>query len=233
MKLRKQSFRNARQLIKPDLQLVHKINNIIVKWGPVRLFPWRTQKITPYQTLVTETLLIRTSAEAVSKVIEQIWASYGTPESMKRASVREIEMRIEPIGLIKRAQMLHNCAIVIFDKGSIPTERKSLLELPGVGEYVADAVRLFAFDIPVVPIDAVIGRVFRRILGYPENGPAYADKSLWNAVQIFSVENERQKLVAAILDIGALICTPSNPKCLKCPLSDLCIFYWGETNFTS
>lgn len=221
---RKQSFRSAPPLIPPDMKRVRRINNALLKWGPVRDFPWRNKPLSPFQVFIAESLLARTRAEAVAKVIEEMWRRFPHPSALAAAPVEGIAEVIAPLGLRKRAGMLRASAQDLEKKGGVPNDRSALLRMPGVGGYVADAVRVFAFNESVIPIDAVIGRVLRRLLGYQSFGPAYADRALWLVAQRFTVTHDPQRVTAALLDLGALICLPERPRCFDCPLKRCCVY---------
>ncbi|HEY0386440.1 MAG TPA: hypothetical protein VGC64_10530, partial [Pyrinomonadaceae bacterium] len=169
---RKQSFRSAPPLIPPEGERIQAINEALLQWGPVRDFPWRKKHIPPFRILITEILLTRTRAEAVAKVFENLWRNFPTPEVLASAPVTEIADVIAPLGLSKRAEMLRLCARYVVTAGGVPKDRSELLRMPGIGSYVADAVQVFAFGLPVIPVDAVIGRVLRRLLGYKSFGPS-------------------------------------------------------------
>lgn len=221
---RKQSFRFAPPLIPPRKKLVRRINDALLRWGPVRDFPWRNKVISPFKILITESLLARTRADAVAKVIDEMWRRFPNPSALASAPVESVAEVIAPLGLRKRTEMLRACARSVENNGGVPNDRAALLRMSGVGGYVADAVRVFAFGEPVIPVDAGIGRVIRRVLGYPSFGPAYADRALWSAAQQFAVTHDPHKVTAALLDLGALICLPEKPKCSVCPLRRCCVY---------
>lgn len=221
---RKQSFRSAPPLIPPSKERVRRINNALLRWGPVRDFPWRNKRVSPFQILITESLLARTRADAVAKVIDEMWRRFPNPSALASASVESVAEVIAPLGLRKRAEMLRQCARAVETNGGVPNDRVALLRMLGVGGYVADAVRVFAFNESVIPVDAVIGRVLRRVLGYQNFGPAYADRALWLIAQRFAVTHDPHKVTAALLDLGALICLPERPRCLECPLKRCCVY---------
>jgi A/G-specific adenine glycosylase len=224
MRDRKQSFRSAPPLIPPRKELVRRINAALLLWGPVRDFPWRDKPLAPFKILITESLLARTRAGAVAKIIDEMWRRFPEARVLASATVESVAEVIEPLGLRKRAIMLIECARAVEDKGGVPKDRSALLRMAGVGEYVADAVRVFAFGESVIPVDAVIGRVLRRLLGYPNFGPAYADRALWNVAQLFTATHDPSRVTAALLDLGALICVPERPKCYDCPLRRCCVY---------
>ncbi|HEX8773291.1 MAG TPA: hypothetical protein VF735_06760 [Pyrinomonadaceae bacterium] len=221
---RKQSFRSAPPLIPPNTKQVRRINIALLRWGPVRDFPWRNKPLSPFQILIAESLLARTRAEAVAKVIEKMWQRFPTPSDLASAPVEKVAEIIAPLGLRKRAEMLRSCAVSVKSNGDVPNDRSALLGMAGVGGYVADAVRVFAFNERVIPIDAVIGRVLRRVLGYQSFGPAYADRALWQVAQLFATTHDARQVTAALLDLGALICLPEHPRCPSCPLRHCCVY---------
>lgn len=220
---RKQSFRTAPPLKVPSAEFVDAIINELLRWGPVRDFPWRRKSASPFQILVAEMLMTRTRAEAVAEVILGLWHRFPTPNDLALAPLEAVSEIIAPLGLGKRADLLRSCAKEIAKIGYVPRDRESLLRLPGIGGYVADAIRVFAYNEPVIPIDAVIGRVLRRVLGYPSFGPAYADRELWLVAQRFARPDGRAQVVASFLDLGALVCLPRQAKCRECPMQNLCI----------
>lgn len=221
---RKQSFRSAPPLTPPDMERVKRINKALLRWGPVRTFPWRNEPISAFKILIAETLLTRTRAESVAKVIETLWQKFPTPNALASALVEDVAAIIAPLGLRKRAEMLRACARAVDENGGIPNDRAALLRMSGVGGYVADAVRVFAFGEPVIPVDAVIGRVLRRVLGYHDYGPCYADRALWHVSQLFASTHDPRQVTAALLDLGALICLPERPRCSVCPLVQYCVY---------
>jgi A/G-specific adenine glycosylase len=221
---RRQSFRTAPALTPPDKERVRRINDALLRWGPVRNFPWRKKKVDRFHVLVTESLLTRTRAEAVAAVIEELWRRFPAPNDLASASAEDVATVVATLGLKKRAQMLRACARAVVEAGDVPNDRAALLQMSGVGEYVADAVRVFAFGEAVIPVDAVIGRVLRRVLGYQSYGPAYADRALWRIAQLFSLTHDPKLVTSALLDLGALICLPEKPKCPLCPLREECAY---------
>lgn len=223
---RKQSFREAPPLPSPAADLVLAIVQRLDAWETKRSFPWRDQHVSPFQILVAEILLTRTPAEAVAEVVEELWSRFPTPADMAGGPAEEIAAVIKPLGLAKRAGMLMDCAQQVQRLGGVPTGQKELRRLPGVGSYVGDAVRVFAFGETVIPVDAVIGRVVRRALGYPSHGPAYADRALWRVAQDMARGSERPRLlVDKLLDLGSLVCVPSTPRHDVCPLAEICVHY--------
>lgn len=223
MPARKQSFRTARPLVPAAAQRLDSIAQALVAWTPPRQLPWRSRQTSPFETLVAETLLVRTRAEAVGMVVDALWKRYPTPPDLALASDADVAQIIAPLGLVKRARMLREAAIQIISAGGeVPHDRRALGRLKGVGDYVADAVRVFAFGERVIPVDAVVGRVLRRVFGYPSLGPAYADRALWSVVQPLAIHGDARHLVAALLDVGAILCRPLRPQCGQCPLRANC-----------
>jgi len=222
---RKQSFRSAPRIAPPSADTARAVTAALLAWGTVRFFPWRAEQLSPFRSLIAETLLVRTRAEGVADLIPALWSRFPTPSDLARAPLEEIAQVIAPLGLGKRAQQLKDAARQIVESGGeVPEARAALLRLPGVGTYVADAVRLFAFGERVLPIDAVIGRVLRRVFGHGPYGPAYDDRALWSAMQPLTEYCDPANLASALLDLGALICVATQPRCPSCPLAGWCAY---------
>ena len=133
---------------------------------------------------------------------------------------------LEPLGLFnRRARDLKKTAeVIIENSGQIPDDQKSLMSLPGVGEYISNAVLCFGFNRPVPIIDANVGRVIKRVYTFPVKSAPSRDKNLLKKMEDIIPETQFKEFNLGILDFAALICLPRNPKCNECPLTDICDF---------
>ena len=133
---------------------------------------------------------------------------------------------LEPLGLFnRRARDLKKTAAAICENdGNIPDDRKSLMKLPGVGEYISNAVLCFGFNKPVPIIDANVGRVIKRVYSFPVKSAPSRDKDLHIKMEEIIPDTRFKEFNLGILDLGALICVPRNPKCVECPLTKICDF---------
>ena len=159
-----------------------------------RHLPWRETR-DPYAILVSEVMLQQTQ---VARVVPRyhVWLErWPTPESLARASVAEAIREWQGLGYNRRAVALHRAAERIAASGW-PDD---LTELPGVGAYTAAAIRRFAWDEDVLPVDVNVERVLRRTRASFPAGAAHA-----------------------LMDLGATICLARIPRCDACPLAHVC-----------
>ena len=112
--------------------------------------------------------------------------------------------------------------------GELPKTKKKLMALPGIGEYIANAILCFAYQTPVPIIDANVGRVMKRVYSFPVKNAPSRDKKLLERMTLIIPETNFREFNLAILDLAALICFPKNPSCTKCPLSIIWIFYMNN-----
>ena len=209
---------------------VLKIQTCLLDWFRLsgRQFPWR-QTHDPYAMLLAEKLLQQTVVrEGVVRAYNNLLAAYPTPAALVEADVENIRAMIQPLGLYYRAQELVALAREISEKydGHVPQDFKSLMALPGVGDYIARAVLCFAFgqDVPIV--DTNVARILYRLFRLP--GPIPANparkRSLIDLAASLLPDGQSREFNLAILDFGALVCKPHAPECDLCPLSSICEF---------
>lgn len=139
----------------------------LLAWGlrHGRAFPWRSTS-DPYRLLIAEMMLRRTQARQVAPVYEDFVRQYPTSQVLASAAEAEVERLLRPLGLPWRIPAFRQMAqrIVTEYGGNVPHDRAALLSLPGVGEYVADAVRCFAYNEPVALLDTNTVRVAGGLL---------------------------------------------------------------------
>ena len=198
-----------------------------------RKFYWRINRLTPYEVLVLEILLWKTKAEFVDSMFEEFISQYPSPRELDQASISELEKKLEPIGLYKRrATLLKRIAeaLVREHDGKIPRNLKSLMKLPGVGQYIAQAVMCFGYDEPIFPIDVNILRFFERVwdvkLEYPRKVlPEIQAKMRYMLQSPTDSAAERMK---HLLDFMGVACRAQKPICQEgkdCPLQDVCEYF--------
>lgn len=182
--------------------------------------PWRAADRSPFELLVAEILLQRTTAAAVSGAYVPFVTRYPTPEAVVAAPSGEIEDRIAPLGLSKRARFIERCSGQLLDRhsGRVPRCRDELAELHGVGAYTARSVAVHAFGEDVSAVDTNVRRLISRVFGLERDSDAIAVL----ADEIVPADRSSDFLHAA-LDFAADVCTPRNPECGDCPLGDDCV----------
>jgi A/G-specific adenine glycosylase len=202
----------------------------LLKWFKTagRDFPWRETN-DPYKILIAEKLLQQTSVrKALIDLYLYLVEKYPTPNLLADADFQELTNLVQPLGLHYRAKDLILMAKDIKEKfsGIVPDDLKSLLLIYGVGDYSARAVLSFAYGHDVAVVDTNIARILYRVFAipgkFPQN-PARKRQLLELAAELVPA-NKSKEFNWAMIDLGALICVPSNPLCDKCPLNNICMF---------
>jgi len=191
-----------------------------------RDFPWRNTT-DPYQILIAETLLRRTTASAVARVFNDFLSRFDTLERLARARESTITRALVSLGLHSlRAKQLKKTASLIMKEynSEIPKSHEILLSLPGVGQYIASAVMNFAFGDALPLLDGNVIHFLSRVYGTRFTGPT--DKKASEFVAQFGGSHPAE-LYWGIIDLVATICLRRNPKCSICPVSLAC--EWFET----
>jgi A/G-specific adenine glycosylase len=173
------------------------VEEALLVWyrGHGRDLPWRRIR-DPYAILVSEVMLQQTQVERVIARYNAWLERWPTVEALAAAPVGEVIRAWQGLGYNRRAVNLHRAAEQISREGW-PEE---LTALPGVGRYTADAVRRFAFDVDVLPLDTNVRRVQDR------TGATFSSAA-----------------AGALMDLGATVCLARIPRCAACPLADGCL----------
>ena len=184
-----------------------------------RDYPWRRER-NPWLILVAEMCLRRTRADSVNSVYERVKTVAPTPEAVVGHPARVLK-ELEPLGLRWRSRNIVQVASELLKRhgGSVPRTESELRALTGVGDYVASAVRCFAFDQPSVLLDANTRRIVGRVAAVDASGA-------WTTrLEIFRWAGSAGANAAfnyALLDFGALVCKPRSPDCATCPIRNRC-----------
>ena len=204
-----------------------KFQKYLLDWWSVnkRHFDWRYTSI-PYEILIAEMLLRKTTAKQVSRVYKSLLQLCPNPKSLHEASSDQLEKILTPLGMQhKRAILLKEIGSILVTKFNqeVPNSQSDLMSLPGVGLYIANAVLCFAFgkDMPIV--DTNIIRVFGRVFSFQSKKRRPKDDlELWTFVGKFIPQGKCREFNLAIIDLAHLICTPNDPSCKICPLKIIC-----------
>lgn len=189
------------------------------KHGRHRL-PWRTQS-TPWNILLAEVLLHRTRASQVEGIYRDVVKRFPSPESLVRKQVEWLEIT-QPVGLAWRARsFVSTCEqLVNLHENKVPSGLTALTSLPGIGHYIASAVRCFGFGYPEVVVDTNTVRLACRITGEPLNPANHRSRRIREVVSRLSTGGTAPCAEDnyALLDLAALVCHPKIPDCKECPL---------------
>ena len=217
--------------------------NTIISWFREngRALPWRETK-NPYAIWLSEIILQQTRIAQGREYWERFMAQYPTVQDLAAAHEDEVLKLWQGLGYYSRARNLHTAAKQIVALGHFPDTLEGIKQLKGVGDYTAAAIGSFAFDIPAAVVDGNVYRVLARYFGIdtPINSTqgkkefaALAQSllpsskasdflSLSSASDSLSSSSPVAAYNQAMMDFGAIQCTPQSPKCLLCPLAETC-----------
>src|SRR5690349_10485734 len=184
-----------------------------------RSFPWREPGRTPYEVVVAEILLQRTTAAGVARAYTGFLKRYPSWFSLAQSPLVDLENALRPLGLWRqKAQAFQQLALTIeLHGGVVPCTRKELERLPGIGPYTASAVLALVYGRAEPLLDVNMARVLGRFLGPPEGIEAKPKRAL-HAHALRLVRSKRALEVNwAALDFGALVCRARRPLCSECP----------------
>lgn len=213
----------------PTAAECRRASRALSKWYSAngRRFPWRRKDATLYVHIVSEVLLQRTRADTVAAFLPVFLVKFPSWRRIAVSSELQLGRALQPVGLWRRrAQALRALAVAIEQlHGRWPNNREALEQLPGVGQYVASAVLLFAFNEPEPLLDSGMARVIERVFGPRQLADIRYDPWLQATSRrlVLGGANPRD-LNWALLDLAALVCTPAAPRCEVCPLLRQCIY---------
>jgi A/G-specific adenine glycosylase len=177
-----------------------------------------------YELVIAETFLRRTNATAAEKVYVEFLRRFPGPEALGGASNEDIEEIIKPLGLAWRAENLKDLAQHFRHSPKIPNSISALQKMPGIGPYIARAVLVNSLQLKAVPVDSNIVRVLSRCAGIIPSDNLRRNKNFQILADSFLESPHFKETNYALLDLAALVCRPSNPKCSQCPLVTMCNF---------
>jgi A/G-specific adenine glycosylase len=189
-----------------------------------RDLPWRRDR-DPYRIWVSEVMLQQTQVAAVVPFFDRFLRAFPTLAALAAAEEQEVLRLWEGLGYYRRARDLHRAARVLAAAhgGRVPDDPDVFGALPGVGRYTAGAVLSQAFDRRLPILEANSQRVLCRLLGLggdPGSGPVR--RQLWQAAEELLPRREAGHFNQALMELGALVCTPRAPDCGACPLAGWC-----------
>ena len=211
---------------------IHAFRRRLMHWYRVyaRQLPWRGAA-DPYRTWVSEVMLQQTRVTAVVEHYERFLLQFPTVLALALAPEADVLAAWSGLGYYRRARMLHKAAQFLVREcaGSIPQTAAALRTLPGIGEYTAAAIASIAFGESIAVVDGNVERVLLRILGRSEDATA-AGRALVRAQAAALAPHKRMAEDhnaagdhnQAMMELGATLCLPRAPLCLRCPVVDLC-----------
>lgn len=189
-----------------------------------RDLPWRRTR-DPYAVWLSEVMLQQTQVATVVDYFHRFTAAFPTIADLAAAPEREVLRLWEGLGYYRRARQLHRAAATIVERhgGAFPDDPAAVRDLPGIGRYTAGAILSIAFDRPEPILEANTVRVLSRLSAYrgDPHGKAGQDH-LWAWAAALVPPSEPGLFNQALMELGALVCTPRSPACGECPVASLC-----------
>ena len=189
-----------------------------------RDLPWR-RTYSPYHVWVSEIMLQQTQMERGVEYFTRWIELFPEPGAIAAAPEQAVLKAWEGLGYYSRARNIHKAAAMMVEKhgGRVPAVYDPLLALPGIGSYTAAAIMAIAFDQPYPVIDANVERLFARLLDseLPVKEKGF-QRELDALLRHLLVGVSPRALSQALMELGALVCTPRSPDCANCPLQGEC-----------
>jgi A/G-specific adenine glycosylase len=185
-----------------------------------RDLPWRRAGVTPWQILVSEFMLQQTPVARVEPIWLDWVARWPTPSATAAANSADVLRAWGKLGYPRRAKRLHECATVIAEHFDdvVPSDVETLLTLPGIGAYTARAIACFAYQRRVPVVDTNVRRVVARAVHGKADAPSSV-RDLDDVDALLPNDADAPRFSAALMELGATVCTARAPKCGLCPLS--------------
>jgi A/G-specific adenine glycosylase len=214
--------------------VVSRVKNIAEQLMPwysehARVLPWRNPPGSPkpqdpnwpYQVWLSEIMLQQTTVRAVKSYYAKFIRNWPTLNDLARAEEVDVMTAWAGLGYYARARNLVKCARQVSERGKFPDNEEELRKLPGLGDYTSAAILAIAFDKRAVVVDTNVERIVARLFNVREALP-YAKKILRLRTDEITPQKNTGDFAQAMMDLGAAICTSSNPKCTICPLKNEC-----------
>lgn len=190
-----------------------------------KTLPWQ-QDITPYRVWVSEIMLQQTQVATVIDYFHRFMASFPTVMDLANAPQDAVLNHWSGLGYYARARNLHKTAQIIRDdyNGEFPTTMDEVVALPGIGRSTAGAILSIACGQHHAILDGNVKRVLARVYTVEAwTGSAAVQKQLWQYAEALTPQHRTATYTQAIMDLGATVCTRSQPTCEDCPVQDVCL----------
>jgi A/G-specific adenine glycosylase len=194
-----------------------------------RDLPWR-QNRDPYRVWLSEIMLQQTRVAAVLEHYLRFLKKFPNVQRLAAARESSVLATWSGLGYYRRARMLHSAAKTVVQKyaGTFPDSSEKLRELPGIGRYTAAAIASIAYDEPVAVVDGNVERVLRRFVGEQVQdkqvqGAHVRGEEVWRIAEGLLDHRRPGDFNQAMMELGATVCLPRQPRCLLCPVKALCV----------
>lgn len=207
----------------------------ILSWYNINreYFPWRKTR-DPYRVLVTEMLLRKTTRKQVNSIYPEFFTRFPNVKALASADVKTIKKIITPLGMERiRSKLLHEVAgkIISHHNSAVPMEKKQLMELPGVGTYISNAVILLIGKKRVPLVDTNSMRVVERVFNGKNNASSRVTAEKEKLISDLLPRTRFVDFNLAMLDFASKVCLSRTPKCSSCPMKTLCAYAENNSKF--
>jgi A/G-specific adenine glycosylase len=219
---------------------MHIHNNLskkILAWydNNQRKLPWRVSKRSKnklYFRLLSEFMLQQTQVKTVIPYFKTFLQNYPTLKSLSLSNESKVLKLWEGLGYYRRARnLLATSKILVNEQNSkLPKNIIDIKKLPGIGDYTANALLAFIHNYPTIAIDGNVKRVFSRVLNKNENKINFTKLIEINKKNFFKTKRNSD-FVEALMEFGALICKPKEPKCAECDIKNNCKYFNTDKKF--
>jgi A/G-specific adenine glycosylase len=204
-----------------------QLRQSLLKWyhNSGRDLPWRSSR-NPYEIWIAEIMLQQTQVKTVIPYYQRWLAQFPTVEALAVAELQQVLKVWQGLGYYARARHIHTCSQVIVQEynGIFPNNLDEVLKLPGIGRTTAGGILSAAFNQPISILDGNVKRVLARLTAL-QIPPSDALKHLWQLSDTILDEKHPRDFNQALMDLGATLCTPKNPRCSECPWQSYCQAY--------
>ncbi len=209
-----------------DTKKIQYLRRVLSRWYGAnrRDLPWRETN-DPYAIWVSEIMLQQTRVATVIDYYKNFLRLFPDVESLAQAPVDDLLAAWSGLGYYRRARHLKDAALMVMERfgGKVPTEEDDLLALPGVGRYTAGAIRSIAFGKSAPILDGNVFRVIARFFAVHGSWTDQGDKRrFWEIAEGLVPRSKAGDFNQALMEWGALVCTPKGPACAECPVRRRC-----------
>jgi A/G-specific adenine glycosylase len=212
-----------------DTKKITKFRTALLRWyrKNARHLPWR-ETTDPYAIWVSEVMLQQTQVKTVRLFYDKFMRAFPDMQRLAQADLQDVLKQWEGLGYYARARNLHRAArLVVADhQGVLPADGSAIQKLPGIGDYIAAAVLSIAFNQPYPVVDGNVKRVLARLfeMDLPVNQAAAFKQFYAKSAQLLDPRRPGD-FNQAMMELGALVCTPTKPHCDTCPVHLTCLAF--------
>ncbi len=203
----------------------------ILGWYDInkRSLPWRVSKNSPkklYYRLLSEFMLQQTQVKTVIPYFKKFTKTFKNLKSLSKSREKKVLKLWEGLGYYRRARNLLSTSKILVNKYNLklPKSFKEVKTLPGIGDYTANALLGLVHNLPTVAVDGNVKRIFSRIINKKESKINFDELVERNKKKLFN-SNRNSDFVEALMEFGALVCKPKDPKCNICNLKKNCKYF--------